>query len=79
MLDCLDDLESDFSVFHRVDDMYSLDAPRFFRLANRIVAYQGVLRLRVEAEARERQEAPEDITSDAVTSDPDLAGLVDYG
>jgi hypothetical protein len=47
VIDHLDDLESDFSVFHRVDDIYSLDGPRFFRLAARLSAYQGVMAVRV--------------------------------
>lgn len=59
--------------------MYSLGAPEFFRKANRLVAYQGVIRLRVEVEARSREEAPEDVTPEMVTADPDLAGLIDYG
>lgn len=49
-LDHLADLESDFSVFHRVEDIYNLDGPRFFQFAERIFAYKGVMRARVEAE-----------------------------
>lgn len=51
----LDDLESDFSVFHRVEDMLNLDAPRFFRFAHRMPAYRGVMRARVEQEEMERE------------------------
>lgn len=54
MLHYLPDLESDMSVFHRIDDMYSMPAPRFFRLAYRIAAYDGMLARRIEA-ARERE------------------------
>lgn len=50
VVDYLDDLESDFSVFHRVDDIHALDGPRFFRLALRIFAYDGVLTGRLRAE-----------------------------
>lgn len=50
MLDHLDDLESDFSVFHRVDDIYAMDSRRFFRLAERIFAYQGVCALKAQAD-----------------------------
>jgi hypothetical protein len=53
VLDHLDDLESDFSVFHRIEDMYSLDGPLFFRRAHRISAYAGVMAARVmEQETR---------------------------
>lgn len=41
MLQYLDDLESDFSVFHRVDDMYEMEAGRFWIMAKRIVHYGG--------------------------------------
>lgn len=46
----LRDLESDFSVFHRVDDIYSMPAARFFMLAYRIAAYDGMLARRIQAE-----------------------------
>lgn len=55
MLDHLDDLESDFRVFHRIDDMYSIPGPLFFKLAFRIPAYGGVMRALVEAELAEEQ------------------------
>lgn len=57
MLDYLDDLESDFRVFHRIDDMYSIPGPLFFKLAFRIPAYGGVMRALLEAEQAEQQEA----------------------
>jgi hypothetical protein len=50
---CLDDIESDMSVFHRVDDIYSMPGPRFFRLAARLSAYEGAMRLRAMAEGGE--------------------------
>ena len=57
IVDFLDDIESDFSVFHRVDDVWSLPGPRFFRLAWRLAAYQGVMQARAVAEAEEREPA----------------------
>jgi len=48
-VDHLGDLESDLSVFHRVDDLHTLDGPRFFRLALRIFAYDGVMASRLAA------------------------------
>lgn len=52
----LADIESDFSVFHRVDDPLSLSGPRFFRMAHRLPAYSGVLAARV-ANAQRRSGA----------------------
>jgi hypothetical protein len=72
-------MESDFSVFHRVDDMYAMGAPEFFRKAHRIAAYQGAVRMRVEMEAREREDAPEDVTPASAVADPGMAGLIDFG
>lgn len=47
----LPDLESDFSVFHRVDDMYALPAAVFVSRAERMYAYKGALRMRAEMES----------------------------
>jgi hypothetical protein len=59
VLDSLDDLESDFSVFHRVEDMYALPTPKFFRLASRLFAYEGVLRRRLISETQHQHEEQE--------------------
>lgn len=50
MIDHLGDLESDFSRFHRIDDIYQLDGPRFMRLAWRIGVYEGVISMRMRAQ-----------------------------
>lgn len=49
------DLESDFSAIHRVDDIYSMDGPRFFQFAARLPAYKSVMRARIE-ETQSRQQ-----------------------
>lgn len=49
VVDHLADVESDFAVFHRVDDPLSLAGPEFFRKACRLSAYSGVLAARVAA------------------------------
>lgn len=59
--------------------MHSLAAPEFFRKAHRIAAYQGAVRMRVEMEAREREDAPEDVTPASVVADPGMAGMIDFG
>jgi hypothetical protein len=43
VLGYLSDLESDFSAFHRVSDMYAMESTKFLRLAARIFAYGGVM------------------------------------
>lgn len=53
VIDHIADLESDFAVFHRIDDPLSLSGPEFLRKATRLSAYSGVMAARVMA-ARER-------------------------
>lgn len=48
VVDHIADVESDFAVLHQVDDPLSLSGPEFFRKANRLPAYRGVMRARVE-------------------------------
>lgn len=55
MLDHIDDIASDMSVFHRVDDISTLDGPTFFRLAWRLPAYTGVMQARVQAAHEEER------------------------
>lgn len=59
VLDYLDDIESDMSVFHRVDDPWSMPAPRFFAFATRLPAYDGALAIayRAATEAKPTQPA----------------------
>lgn len=54
----LPDVESDMSAVHRVDDIYSMPAPRFFRLAWRLPHYRGVMRDRVMELQREQEDEP---------------------
>jgi len=55
----LADIESDMSAVHRVDDVRSMPAPRFFALAWRLPHYQGVMRDRVIALQREQEDDPQ--------------------
>lgn len=95
MLDHIDDLDSDFSAIHRIDDMWALDGPRFFKLAVRLPAYDGVMRVRVAAEAEQKRPAepsrpaagtgravydtPDTITPASVALDPVLGSLISFG
>ncbi|MCX4750896.1 hypothetical protein OG455_41180 [Kitasatospora sp. NBC_01287] len=54
----MDDIESDLSVFHRIDDPTALDGPRYFRLVWRLAAYQGVMQARTLAARDEQQQSP---------------------
>ena len=44
--DHLADLRSDFSRYHRIDDIEQMDSVRFFEMAYRITAYGGVMTTR---------------------------------
>lgn len=43
VLDHQADIESDMSALHRIDDPMTLPGPRYFRLANRLAFYPGVM------------------------------------
>lgn len=47
--DHLDDVASDMSVFHRIDDITELDGPTLWRLAWRLPHYRGCMRHVVES------------------------------
>jgi hypothetical protein len=79
VLDHLDDLESDFSVFHRVDDMYAMPAPRFFRLAERIAAYEGVMTARIRAEQAQEQPIQQEPGARIVEATPEAIRASELG
>lgn len=45
------------SAIHRVDDIWSMNGPRFFRLAWRLPCYRGVMRERTLKEQQEREQS----------------------
>ena len=53
MLDYLDDIASDLSVFHRIDSPHELAGPAYFKLAMRLYCYAGVMQQRVIAEQQD--------------------------
>lgn len=62
LLDYLDDLDSDFRVFYRIDGVSEgnyggLSGPRFFKLAIRTIHYRGAMRDRIMAEQENSEEA----------------------
>lgn len=50
MLECLPEIESDMSAFHRVDDIYTMGAPVLFRRVKHLPAYDGALLARLRRE-----------------------------
>lgn len=76
VLEYLDDLESDFSAIHRVDDIYSMSARKFFNFAERLVAYKGVVRMRAEQHhyENEKKYGGQDVSFHKdITSSPDIS------
>jgi len=47
IVDLLDEVESDLSVFHRIDDMLEMPAVRFVKFAERLPAYTGAVQARL--------------------------------
>jgi hypothetical protein len=74
VLDHLADLESDFSRYHRVDDIYALDGPRFFRMAWRLSVYGGVMAMRVEAQREAQNPEPRTGPAPRTTAQPAARG-----
>jgi hypothetical protein len=71
VLDHLDDIASDLSAFHRIDNYEQMGSVRFLRLAYRLPAYGGVMAVRQqEAERRDsrrRLDAPDPVTGERPT------------
>jgi hypothetical protein len=51
----LPDIESDMSVFHRIEDVRAMPAQRFIDLVLRLPAYRGVMRAVLEAAQLEEE------------------------
>jgi hypothetical protein len=93
MLDYLDDIASDLSAFHRIDDATALDGPTFLKLAWRLPAYTGVMQSRALAEQnKERRPAPKAASGPArggdqinpgtrttLMAEPAFAGVFSFG
>lgn len=47
MLECWDDVASDMSVFHRIEEVEAMSGRRFFAFAIRLPAYAGAVRARL--------------------------------
>jgi hypothetical protein len=66
VLDHEDDIDADFLAIYGLDlEHVEITGPRYFALAHRLTAYQGVMAARVEAEREQR--TPSRSTSTAPT------------
>lgn len=52
----LDEVESDLSVFHRIDDIRAVPSSRFYRLAEQLPHYDGAVRHVLTAAVAEAQQ-----------------------
>lgn len=75
----IDDVESDMSAFHRVDDIQQLPAPRFIRFAERLPHYSGAVRAsltRMASEEQQQETEPASVITPAeAASLPSLPGM----
>lgn len=53
----LEDVKSDMSAFHRIDDITTMSASTFFPRAERLGAYDGVIAFRAKVKNAEAQHA----------------------
>lgn len=65
MLDFWDEIESDLSVFHRVDDWRTLSGPRLLRLARLLGCYGGAVQTRLASERAEQGQGPTPVAAAA--------------
>lgn len=56
----MEDIESDLSVFHRIDDWQTMSALKFVSLVERLPFYRGALR---DIVLHERSKAPDQVSS----------------
>jgi hypothetical protein len=58
MVDYRDEIDSDLSVFHRIDDPQGIPSSRYFRLAWHLASYDGAVAAAIRAE--HQQDEPEE-------------------
>lgn len=63
-----DDVVSDMSVFHRVDDVRTLPLPRLFLLADRLGAYQGAVHGVIMRQAQQAADGPKAVPASTPAS-----------
>ena len=78
MLDYVDEIASDLSAFHRVDDWRAVEPWRFFALVDQLAAYRGALRSRLQREHDERAAEPSALDAEAALAELAAAGVVSW-
>jgi hypothetical protein len=63
------DIESDLSVFHRVDDVDQLTIRRYLMLAPRLSAYEGALRAKLKHQPQRAAVAPSELRGVPLAAD----------
>lgn len=58
ILDHLPEVRSDFSVFHRIDDPFTLGSAEFFELAEWLPAYPGACQVMIRAKLQREEVSP---------------------
>lgn len=71
---CMDDIESDLSRFHRVDDWTQLSGPRFLLLVERLPVYGGCVAATF-ARAMQDTDGVPSVTEPVVNDGPALAAM----
>lgn len=77
------------SAIHRIDDMWAMEAGKFFRMAQRLPAYQGVMRAVAENDLHQRERRREaqglagreivPVAAGELATVPDFAGAAAAG
>lgn len=58
VVDHLHDLEADFRVFYRIEDIYAMPSAQFLQFAWRVGAYQGAVAAQMERRAEKIKARP---------------------
>lgn len=74
IVDLLPEIDSDLSVFHRVDDPDALSSSRFIRLAEFLPHYSGAVRNRMLVELRNAGPQQDQQQYQAPTEVPTISG-----
>jgi hypothetical protein len=75
VLDHQDDIDADFLAIYGIDlEQADVSAPRYFALAHRLPAYQGVMAARVEEERDEQDQSSSTTTRTSSTQPAQQGG-----
>jgi hypothetical protein len=79
----LEDVRSDLSAIHRIDEIEAMPAPRFYSLVYRLSAYPGVIQARVRAQSArksaQRAAMPSEMSAtEWLAAKPELLKQIDW-